>query len=404
MLPHTCRKSAPSIRVPAGGSVTDFVGTATYVCGITASSSATLLVWQATGPISFTIAGSSSGGGGGNSTIIAPLGSTTSPNAVSVVVASDQAAVAVKQATAANLNATIVGTGTLAVQNTAATPAGTNVIGHVIADTGSTTAVTSLPALPTGSNVIGHVVADTGSTTAVTQATGTNLHTVVDSGTVTAVTAISNALPAGTNVIGHVVADTGSTTAVTQATGTNLHAVLDTTSTTAVTQATAANLNATVIGSTTAGDTSTGAKYVNMAVPAATNCSAAAYTNAQLNPPNVDLIGNMCVKEAPQVGSMVTGRGTQTGTTTTSLISAVTSKVIYVTAFSCSNTGSSASDVLFQDGSGGTTLWDAIVPAGGGNNLASTMPMFKTTSGNALFFAPQTSSTTVSCNASGFSQ
>ena len=74
--------------------------------------------------------------------------------------------------------------------------------------------VTVNTALPAGTNVIGHVIADSGSTTAVTgnvtavQATGTNLHAVLD---------------------------TTSTTAVTQATGTNLHAVLDTTSTTAVT-------------------------------------------------------------------------------------------------------------------------------------------------------------------------
>lgn len=54
---------------------------------------------------------------------------------------------AVTQATAANLNATVVGTGTLAVQNTAATPAGTNVIGHVITDTGSTTVVTGTVAV-----------------------------------------------------------------------------------------------------------------------------------------------------------------------------------------------------------------------------------------------------------------
>src|ERR1700693_69414 len=40
---------------------------------------------------------------------------------------------------------------------TGAIPAGTNVIGHVIADTGSTTAVTALPALPTGANSIGTV-------------------------------------------------------------------------------------------------------------------------------------------------------------------------------------------------------------------------------------------------------
>lgn len=50
----------------------------------------------------------------------------------------------------------------------------------------------TLPALVAGSAVIGHVIADTGSTTTVTgnvtviQGTGTNLHTVVDSGTVTA--------------------------------------------------------------------------------------------------------------------------------------------------------------------------------------------------------------------------
>jgi hypothetical protein len=40
--------------------------------------------------------------------------------------------------------------GTVAVSALPATPAGTNVIGHVIADTGSTTAVTSLPAITKG--------------------------------------------------------------------------------------------------------------------------------------------------------------------------------------------------------------------------------------------------------------
>lgn len=61
-------------------------------------------------------------------------------------------------------------------------PAGTNVIGHVIADSGSTTAVTSLPALPAGTNVIGHVIADSGSTTAVT---GNVASTVADGANVT---------------------------------------------------------------------------------------------------------------------------------------------------------------------------------------------------------------------------
>lgn len=51
--------------------------------------------------------------------------------------------------------------------------------------------VSVVTALPTGANVIGHIIADSGSTIAVTgnvtviQPTGTNLHTVVDSGTIT---------------------------------------------------------------------------------------------------------------------------------------------------------------------------------------------------------------------------
>jgi hypothetical protein len=80
-----------------------------------------------------------------------------------------------------------------------------------ISGTVAVSSVTSITnALPAGTNVIGHVIVDGGSTTVVTgnvtvvQPTGTNLHTVVDSGTLTAVTAITNALPAGTNLLGKV--------------------------------------------------------------------------------------------------------------------------------------------------------------------------------------------------------
>lgn len=65
-----------------------------------------------------------------------------------------------------------------------------------------------LAALPAGTNVIGHVIADSGSTTAVTgnvtvvQGTGTNLHTVVDSGTVTANIGTTNGLALDASVTG----------------------------------------------------------------------------------------------------------------------------------------------------------------------------------------------------------
>jgi len=90
--------------------------------------------------------------------------------------------------------------------------------------------------LDAGAAVIGHMIADTGSTTAVTgnvtvvQGTGTNLHAVLDAGAAVIGHVINDASAA---VIGHVIADTGSTTAVTgnvtvvQPTGTNLHTVLD---------------------------------------------------------------------------------------------------------------------------------------------------------------------------------
>lgn len=60
-----------------------------------------------------------------------------------------------------------------------ALPTGTNVIGHVINDTGSTTAVTGNVTVvqPTGTNL--HAVLDTTSTTAVTQATASNLNAAV---------------------------------------------------------------------------------------------------------------------------------------------------------------------------------------------------------------------------------
>src|SRR6202012_2399104 len=105
------------------------------------------------------------------------LGSTTSSASLPVVIASDQAAVSVKQATAANLNATVVGTGTFAVQNTTATPAGTNLIGKVGIDQttpGTTNGVQTL----------------SGSTTGVTQATAANLNAQVQG---TAASGASNA-------------------------------------------------------------------------------------------------------------------------------------------------------------------------------------------------------------------
>lgn len=76
--------------------------------------------------------------------------------------------------------------GTTALSGTGAVGAGAQRVA-VAVDSATVAGSASLPA---GSNVIGHVIVDSGTVTTVS--------------TVTAVTAITNALPAGTNLIGHV--------------------------------------------------------------------------------------------------------------------------------------------------------------------------------------------------------
>lgn len=117
------------------------------------------------------------GGGGGPVTAIA--GAFVDGSIVTIGTTTDTAAALTLVGLLKAIKAAVQGV--ISVALSAALPAGTNVIGHVIADTGSTTAVTALPALPTGANVIGHVIADTGSTTAVTALPS---------------------IPAGTNMIG----------------------------------------------------------------------------------------------------------------------------------------------------------------------------------------------------------
>ncbi|MDE2097081.1 MAG: hypothetical protein KGL39_07530 [Patescibacteria group bacterium] len=107
---------------------------------------------------------------------------------------------------------------------------------------------------------------------------------------------------------------------------------------------------------------------------------------------------------APATTSLVTGTASATGTGSTSLVAAVTGKALYLTSYSCTNSGVTASTVVFQDGSGGTTLWEISVPAATTVGIGTVLPMFHTTAGNALYFADGSSTTTMYCNAAGFSQ
>jgi hypothetical protein len=123
-----------------------------------------------------------------------------------------------------------------------------------------------------------------------------------------------------------------------------------------------------------------------------------------------DIKGNLSISPFP-VGTTsfkCTITSAMTGTTSTVCGAAVSSNYIYLTRCTASNGSTTVStDILLQDGSGGTTI--DIIPAaaasvattgGGGAIVTYGTPLKVTTLGNALYVANVTTSsaTKVSCN------
>lgn len=153
------------------------------------------------------------------------------------------------------------------------------------------------------------------------------------------------------------------------------------------------------------GAVGTGAQRVAVGADTATIAGSAPGTagTASANVVTVQgIAGATPVLVTPDTGSFQAGVANTTGATSTSLIALVSSKRIYITSFSLSNSSATAITVNFQDGSGGTTLYTVIVPAGGGTNLGASTPIFRTSSGVALFFQASSGVTTLYVNASGY--
>ncbi len=105
----------------------------------------------------------------------------------------------------------------------------------------------------------------------------------------------------------------------------------------------------------------------------------------------------------PPTAGLVSGTNNTTGNSTTLLIQGVPGKRIYITSFSCANTGVTTSLTSFQDGSGGATLWSTINGAGSGSNMGpGNGVIFWTSIGNPVYFIQGSSSTTAYCSAAGF--
>lgn len=203
-----------------------------------------------------------SGGGGGSVTVtnfpaIQPVSGTVTANLGTLNGAATSAKQDTGNTSLSSIDGKTVSVNTGAVTISTALPAGTNVIGHTITDTGSTVSVSNFPitqpvsgtvtanlgtlngaatsslqtsgntslssidgkitAVNTGAVIISSSVLPTSGSTSALQTSGNSSLTSIDS-KITAVNTgavtISTALPTGTNVIGHVIIDSGSTTVV----------------------------------------------------------------------------------------------------------------------------------------------------------------------------------------------
>lgn len=317
-------------------------------------------------------------------------------------------------------------TGTVAVSGTvAATQSGTWNIGTVTA----LTAITN--ALPAGTNVIGHVITDTGSTTAVTgnvtvvQATAASLNaTVVGTGTFVVQAAQSGTwtIQPGNTANTTPWLMTGSGTAGTAAAGvltvqgiasmTPLLVTPAANSAVNVAQLGGTNLvtggvNGTVaVGGNVATNVAIGTNPVNLGAQAisAENAAVTATRLAQLV---TDLVGKLIVLPYANPENFVSGAITtaMTGTTSTSLIAAPASGLRnYITQITVSNAHATVgTDIIIQDGSGGTTLY--TIPAAavyGGATITFPTPLRQPTTATAIFCANVTTGASTKVSASGY--
>jgi hypothetical protein len=130
-------------------------------------------------------------------------------------------------------------------------------------------------------------------------------------------------------------------------------------------------------------------------------------TSGTYIPVPVDDLGKLVVLPYASPQDLVSGAITvaMTGTTSTSLIQAPpASQRNYVTACTVSNSHATVgTDVVLQDGNGGTTFW--TFPAGinyGGTAQAFPAPLRQPTAATALFAADVTSGASVKISCSGF--
>ena len=267
--------------------------------------------------------------------------------------------IAATQGTAANLNATVVGTGTFAVQATPVTQADTFMLGGV--NVKEINAVTPL---------MGNGVTGTGSQRVTVASDNTPFPVKVDQTT-----------PGTTNAVS--IAQVGATTVVNGGLAGSLS-----------------------VGGTVATNVAITDNPVNMGAQAVTSENSAITTarKAQLV---ADKVGKLINLPYANPENMVSGviSSAMTGTTSTSLVGAPAGSLRnYITTIIVSNSHATVgTDILIQDGSGGTTL--AVIPAAanfGGAVVTFPVPLRQPTSATAIYAQNVTTGSNTKISAYGY--
>lgn len=134
------------------------------------------------------------------------------------------------------------------------------------------------------------------------------------------------------------------------------------------------------------------------------NDALTAFSNTDLDytPIALEGTGRVMCDVAPSA-AMVRGTATTTGTSDTSLVAASGSASLktYITSVQIANTGVTTSLITFKDGNAGSTLGYTIAPSGGGSNIDFAVPLV-TTANTAFYFAAGSASTTIYASAQGY--
>lgn len=311
----------------------------------------------------------------------------------------------------------VTNAGTFAVQATLGAET-TKVIGVVRTADGSGNLLTST------SNALDiNIKSGNPTTITATQGTGSNLHTVVDSGTVTTVSTVTNLSQFGAAAINLGTGTTGTGTlrvvlATDQPALTNkLLVTPDSVALPANQSVNISQINAhtALEGGTNGALAVGGANATNVAIttnPINNGAQGVSSENSVVTTGRMvqlvaDLVGKLIVLPYANPENFVSGAITSamTGTTTTSLIAAPAAGLRnYITQITVSNSHATVgTDIIIQDGSGGTTLY--TIPAAavyGGAVVVFPTPLRQPTTATAIFCANVTTGASTKVSASGY--